>query len=110
MRNVAKRAGVIRGELAKQGIGEYFEMVLTSADLGIRKPDSRIFLTAAGLLGVAPEACWYVGNSEVYDVLGSSEAGMRPLWYNRYGRKAHLPPGTLVFEEWDRFSDLLPNV
>lgn len=107
--NTTFSAEVITGELLKQGIGGFFEMVLTSADLGIRKPDSRIFQTAAGLLRVSTEACWYVGNSEFFDVLGSSEAGMGPFWYNRYGREAHLPPGALMFREWARFSEFLPN-
>lgn len=107
--NTTFSAEVITSELEKQGIAGYFELVLTSADLGIRKPDSRIFHTAAGLLALPPEACWYVGNSEVFDVLGASEAGMQPLWYNRYNREAHLPPGAMVFENWMRFSELLPN-
>jgi putative hydrolase of the HAD superfamily len=107
--NTTFSARVIGAELAKQGIGDFFEMILTSADLGIRKPDTRIFHTAAGLLGVAAEKCWYVGNSAVFDVLGSSEAGMMPFWYNRYHREAHLPPGAEVFDNWARFPELLPD-
>ena len=55
------------------------EFCLTSADLLIPKPDKTLFECAAAYAGVAPEDCWYCGDSKVPDVDGSRSAGMTPV-------------------------------
>jgi putative hydrolase of the HAD superfamily len=46
---------------------------------GYRKPDQRLYATAAGRLGVAPQECWYVGDGGSREHRGAATAGMRPI-------------------------------
>jgi HAD superfamily hydrolase (TIGR01549 family) len=70
-----------------KGIGllEYFDVIILSEEIGIRKPEKAIFLKAAELLGNAPSECLFVGDSFDTDVVGSAESGMRSCWFNPEG-------------------------
>jgi len=69
-------------KLTTLGIRHLFRCVVLSGELKIAKPDPRIFLHAAGLLGTAPEDCLYVGDSYESDVVGAKHAGMHTCWFN----------------------------
>jgi HAD superfamily hydrolase (TIGR01509 family) len=64
------------------GIADFFSCVVLSDAIGIRKPDSRIFLHAAHILGKEPAQCLYVGDSFLHDVVGAAGANMRTCWFN----------------------------
>lgn len=53
----------------------YFQVVVLSSVLGIRKPSSAIYLEAARRAGVDPIRCAYVGDNLKRDVTGSRAAG-----------------------------------
>jgi len=67
------------------GIRDAFTCIVLSEEIGIRKPDPRIFRKAAGLLGVPPSACLYVGDSYASDIVGAKAAGMTTCWLCRDG-------------------------
>lgn len=46
---------------------------------GMRKPDRRIYQKAATLLGVAPQACLYVGDGSSQELTGASRVGMHAV-------------------------------
>ena len=69
--------------VAALGLGEYFDLVLTSARAGYRKPRPEIFRQALDALGADPRTTLYVGDDPVCDVQGAAAAGLRPLWLNR---------------------------
>jgi putative hydrolase of the HAD superfamily len=85
------RFGIItNGDLAFQtaklealGIEERFAHVITSGELGIAKPDPRIFAAAADRLGVRIQECAYVGDRLATDAIGAARAGMRGVWLDR---------------------------
>ncbi len=72
--NVFSR-GAVSANLARYGLTRYFEVVLTSACFGWRKPNARIFLEAARLIKLPPVACAYVGDTVSRDVVGARRAG-----------------------------------
>lgn len=72
--NIISRT-LIPALLAEYGIARYFDPVLTSAGFGWRKPNERIFLEAARLIGVPPAQCAYVGDTVSRDVAGARRAG-----------------------------------
>ncbi len=57
------------------GIDRFFDVVLTSAHLRIRKPNPAIFLKAAELLRVEPKQAIYIGDTLSRDVAGARKAG-----------------------------------
>ncbi len=64
--------------LARFGLDERLEMLVTFEDTETHKPDPAPLLLAAERLGLAPETCWYVGDS-THDLIAARAAGMRGL-------------------------------
>lgn len=61
--------------LAAAGIGEAFDFVVATADLGVHKPDPQPLKVALDALGVTAHAALYVGDNEV-DRMAAERAGM----------------------------------
>lgn len=64
----------------KVGIQDYFKTILVSGELGIRKPDTRIFQLACEQLQVQPEHCLMVGDKLDADIEGAKSIGMQTAW------------------------------
>lgn len=73
------------------GVGPMLDAVVSSADVGLRKPDPRIFELACERVGVLPEDAAHVGDHQYADVLGASSVGMRAVLIDRHG--SDLPAG-----------------
>jgi len=76
---VSNADGRVRALLQGAGLADYFEFVVDSAELGVEKPDPRIFHAATGRLELPPAACAYVGDIYEIDVLGARAAGLTPI-------------------------------
>ncbi len=75
--NASHSENRLRLLMRKVGIEDYFETVVISSVMGIRKPDPRIFLKALDDLGVQASEALYIGDREEYDAVGAMNAGMR---------------------------------
>ena len=60
-----------------------FETVITSEQAQIYKPRPELFQLILTQLGVSPRETAYVGDRQLEDVLGSTNAGMHAVWINR---------------------------
>ena len=58
----------LRKFLAKECVAEFFNVMLFSDELGIRKPDAKIFRSAAQQLGSDPSEIVHVGDNLRLDV------------------------------------------
>jgi HAD superfamily hydrolase (TIGR01662 family) len=67
----------------KAGIRCYFDVILTSAAQGIRKPNPRIFQQALQHWGALPERAAMIGDTLGADILGARNAGMYSVWITR---------------------------
>jgi len=72
-------------KLETLGIKHLFDCIILSEEIGIRKPDSRIFWKAATLSNRHPQNCLYIGDTYNTDVIGAKNAGMKACWYNPRG-------------------------
>ncbi len=61
------------------GLGVAVECVIDSGEVGVTKPDPRIFAIALDAMGLAPAQAWYVGDMPAIDVVGARAAGIRPF-------------------------------
>jgi len=66
-------------EMRYFGLYEQFSHVIFSSDFGHKKPDPRIFLEAARLMGIEPEEIMCIGDSFENDIAASSRLGMRAM-------------------------------
>lgn len=65
------------------GLGGYLSTVVSSADVGLHKPDPRIFEIACRRLGVSASESVHVGDHHYADVTGATAAGMTAVWIDR---------------------------
>ena len=61
----------------------FFNVILISAEEGIRKPDRRIFEKAANLLKVEFAQMVMVGDTLQADILGARQCGIKTVWISR---------------------------
>lgn len=80
-----------RRKLEALGLLGHFSCVVLSDEIGIRKPDRRIFAEGVHRLGRTAPECLFVGDSLAYDVRGARQAGLRTCWFNP--DREELPPG-----------------
>lgn len=100
---ISNADGRVRALLEAAGVSPFLEFVVDSAEVGVEKPDARIFLAATERLGLAPAACAYVGDIYEIDVEGSRRAGLHPILIGEghapetVRRVAHLPDLLPIF-------------
>lgn len=76
--NTTLTSRMMRNALAGVGLDAFFDVVVCSCDLGIDKPDRRIFLAARETLAHIPASSGrvlYIGNDPEKDVLGARACG-----------------------------------
>ena len=64
------------------------DFIVVSEGVGVAKPDPQIFRIALERANALPEEAVMIGDSWISDVGGARNAGIRPVWFNRF----HLPP------------------
>jgi 2-haloacid dehalogenase len=84
-------AAVQNRRFAASPVTPYFQSIVISEELGIAKPDPRIFAPALEKIGVAAGEVLYVGDSVSSDMAAARNAGMDFCWLNPGG--APVPEG-----------------
>jgi HAD superfamily phosphatase (TIGR01668 family) len=73
----------VQALIDKAGIRAYFDIILTSAAQGIRKPNPRLFQQALQHWGTPPERAVMIGDTLGADILGANNAGIYSIWITR---------------------------
>ena len=66
--------------LDRAGIRKYIKYVISSFDIGYRKPDPRFFSKALAQCGYKKEEVVFIGNQLNTDILGSNNFGIKNIW------------------------------
>jgi HAD superfamily hydrolase (TIGR01509 family) len=74
-----------REKLAASGLGEHFDAVVVSGDVGAGKPDAAIFRHALAALDASAGEAVMIGDNLERDVDGAIAAGLEAVWINRRG-------------------------
>ncbi len=77
---------VAMGILDNVRLTKYFDQVVTSASVGIRKPDPGIFQYALMQFKARPEEAVMIGDSEMQDIGGGYVAGLKTVLVDRRQR------------------------
>ena len=67
------------GRLRQYGIRDYFEVVLSSAEEGLHKPDPALFARALARAGCAPGEAWMIGDRPDNDIAPAKSLGMKTV-------------------------------
>ena len=66
--------------LEEMGIRRYFDVIVSSAEEGVAKPDPRIFNIALTRAGCAPEQAVMIGDRIDNDIVPAKQIGMKTVW------------------------------
>jgi HAD superfamily hydrolase (TIGR01662 family) len=77
--NLSLRADLMRADLDRMGLRRYLDATVSSSEVGVRKPNLRIFQEALGRLEAEPGVTVFVGDRLYDDVSGAQAAGMRAI-------------------------------
>lgn len=61
------------------GLEQYFDDMVFSTDVGLRKPHPKVFKIALSNLGVSASDAIYIGNSPFHDIKGAQGVGMKAV-------------------------------
>ena len=73
----------LRPLLKALNLADWFEGIHVSSEIGITKPDSRIFQTAINSFGLSASHILHVGDAEIEDYRGAQSSGMQSCWLCR---------------------------
>jgi pyrophosphatase PpaX len=90
----SKGTPMARRGLDAFGLGDFFEVLVTSDDVDIYKPDPYPLRYAAELIGIPVEECLYLGDSphDMSAALAAGSVSVAALW-GAFGPEAVLQPG-----------------
>ena len=91
--------------LRRTGLADRFDPLVISEQLGVAKPDVRIFEHALERMGHPPrEQVLMVGDNPLSDIRGGLDAGLRTCWLNVHGHAA--PEGIVAHHEVRSLAEL----
>lgn len=101
--------------MSNAGLRGYFDFVLSSAAVGVRKPNPVIFARALSFWNAKPEQAVMVGDTVSADVAGARRSGIASVWIPRRNdtpenrAAAQLDPPDAVIAALSELPDLLDN-
>lgn len=85
----AQRAKIERFQLA-----EYFEHIFIEGEMGMGKPDVRVFKHVLDTFGIEAQEAWMVGDNLIWDVAAPQQLGIFSVWIDPTGNGT--PPSSIV--------------
>ena len=86
--------GTFENILIPRGLFELFDAYAISHEVGIDKPDRRMFLAALNALNIPPEQyknVVMVGNNLFRDIKGANDLGLVTVWLDWAPRRSKIP-------------------
>ena len=80
---------------------------IVSEDVGVLKPDPKVFEHATKLANVAPDDILYVGDSLSSDIEGGSKFGWNVAWYTQNGDAKQHQKADFVFNDFTNLTTYL---
>jgi putative hydrolase of the HAD superfamily len=91
------------------GIEPYFDVILISEKVGLRKPDPEIFWRALRELQCEARHGVYVGDNPEVDIAGARRAGMKTAWKREAEYRAMVETNA-IFDDLMELPDLLRSL
>ena len=93
-------------KLRQCGLDRFVDDLVVSEDVGVSKPDPRIFEVALERAGCAASTAVMIGDAWKNDIEGARAAGIRAIWFNRDGA-APPDPGVPVIRSLEPVEPVL---
>ena len=83
-------AEVQHGRIEDSMTGKYFERIFISEEIGSSKPAPEFFSHVLATLGMQPDDCIVIGDSESSDIQGAVNAGIDSIYINFNGIRSSM--------------------
>jgi putative hydrolase of the HAD superfamily len=93
---LANQPSAVKDALVRDGVAGFFELWNVSEDVGLEKPDPRLYEGAVAAAGVPADRSVMVGDRLDRDVRPARAAGMRTVWVLRGEAPDHPTTGQLA--------------
>jgi putative hydrolase of the HAD superfamily len=101
----------LRGDLSYFDIGRYFDVVVTSAEVGQMKPHPALFRQALQELELSPDKVVMVGDDLCCDVAGALNSHLQAVWVRRPPERTGDPPaGVSSIKRLDELSEAIDRL
>jgi putative hydrolase of the HAD superfamily len=80
---IANQPTSVRAAMDRDGLSRFFEVWGVSDDLGLQKPDPKLFSHVLSTAGIPPDRTVMLGDRLDYDVRPAKLAGMHAIWVLR---------------------------
>jgi putative hydrolase of the HAD superfamily len=102
--NVTLLPDLIRADIERLGLAKHLDQTLFSSEVGVRKPDPRIFRVMLERLGVEPAHAVFVGDRLLDDIGGAKGVGMRTVLTHEFRQEepGEIRPDAVI----DRLTEL----
>ena len=108
---IANQPTSVRTAMERDGLTGFFEVWGVSDDLGLQKPDPKLFSQVLYTAGVSPARTVMLGDRLDYDVRPAKTAGMRTVWVLRGEAPDDPTPAQLAEPDaWVRTLDEVPEM
>jgi HAD superfamily hydrolase (TIGR01509 family) len=104
---VSNSDGRLKEKLRGLLLAHYFDLIIDSDEVGIEKPDPRLFQFALQKCGLNAAEALYIGDLYSVDVLAARKAGLHALLYDPAGLYGGYE--TTVVRWWSDLLALLPR-
>ena len=95
-----------RIKFAESGLEPQFDVLLCSDQVGVNKPDAKIFRRALQLAGAARKESLMIGDNLIADCIGAREQGIDQVFFNPKGTK-HLEKVTYEIQRLEELLEIL---
>ena len=89
------------------GIDKYFDALILSEDIGVNKPDSRLYAHAMERTASKPQESLMIGDMFDTDIVGAANFGIDSIYYNPKGKTGHPFAPTYEVRDLLEIKDIL---
>lgn len=99
---------MLQGAVRSAGVEDSLDAILSVEEVGVFKPDARVYDMVGSRFGTAPGEVLFV-SSNGWDAAGAAAYGFRTVWVNRGGEPVDRLPGRpeTILETLDTIPDLI---
>ena len=105
---IANQSSGTEKRLEGWGFMKYIKLIVASAEEGVAKPDSEIFLRALSRAGCLPENAVMIGDRIDNDIEPANKLGMKTIWVKQGFSVYQIPMND--FQQADYVVDRLQNI
>lgn len=93
-------------KLNASGLYSYFQKIITSEGVNVKKPDSKIFDYALALVGAKAENTIMIGDDLLVDIVGARNVGIHQIYFNP-NKKNHSEKIDYEISSLDEIKEIL---